>query len=85
VEIWQMVAGFMEQMRHSGQLEARRQQQNLTWVRDMTDQYVHKLIADNPAIAGPRREIEQAVLTGSISPTAAVRQIIAAIELGIRN
>jgi LAO/AO transport system kinase len=85
VEIWQMVAGFMEQMRHSGQLQARRQQQNLTWVRDMTDQYVQKLIADNPAIAGPRQEIEQAVLTGSISPTAAVRQIIAAIEEGLQN
>ena len=84
-EIWQVVSGFMEQMRQSGQLQARRQQQNLTWVRDMTDQYVQKLIADNPAIAGPRREIEQAVLSGALSPTAAVRQIIAAIEKGIRS
>jgi len=84
-EIWQVVSGFMEQMRQSGQLEARRQQQNLTWVRDMTDQYVQKLIADNPAIAEPRREVEQAVLAGSLSPTAAVRQIIAAIEKGLQK
>jgi LAO/AO transport system kinase len=79
-EIWRVVSGFMKQMRQSGQLEERRQQQNLTWVRDMTDQYVQKLIADNPAISGPRHEIEQAVLAGSVSPTAALRQIIGVIE-----
>jgi LAO/AO transport system kinase len=84
-EIWQMVSGFMGQMQQSGQIEARRQQQNLTWVRDMTDQYVQKLIADNPAIAGPRQAVEQAVLAGSISPTAALRKIIAAIEAGISS
>jgi LAO/AO transport system kinase len=79
-EIWQVISNFMEQMRQSGQIETRRKQQNLTWVRDMTDQYVQKMIADNPAIAGRRGEIEQAVLAGSLSPTTAVRQIIAAIE-----
>ena len=82
-EIWREVGVFMEQMRHSGQLHSRRQQQNLTWVREMTDQYVQKLIADNPAISGPRRQIEQAVLSGSLSPTTALRQIMAAIEKGL--
>ena len=82
-DIWQVICGFMEQMKQSGQLETRRQQQNLSWVRDMTGQYVQKLIDGNPYIAGPRREIEQAVLEGSVSPTSAVRQIIEAIEKGI--
>ena len=84
-EIWQMICGFMKQMRQSGQLEARRQQQNLSWLRDMTAQYVQKLIDGNPAIAEPRREIEQAVLTGQLSPTAALRQIMEVIEKGLRS
>jgi len=79
-DIWRMVCGFMERMRQSGQLEKRRQRQNLTWVREITAQYIQKLIDSNPAIAGPREALEQAVLEGSLSPTAAVRQIIAAIE-----
>ena len=79
-DIWQVVCDFMDQMRQSGQLEARRQQQNLAWVRDMAGQYVQKLIDGKAAIAGPRRAIEQAVLEGSMSPTAALRQIIAVME-----
>jgi LAO/AO transport system kinase len=79
-EVWQMISSFMQQMRQSGQLEARRQRQNLSWVQDMTDQYLHKLIAADPNIAGPRSQVEQAVLSGSLSPTAALRQIIAIIE-----
>ena len=79
-DIWQVVCGFMELMRQSGQLEKRRQQQNLTWVREITAQYIQKLVDANSAIAGPRQALEQAVLAGSLSPTAAVRQIIAAIE-----
>ncbi|MCL1976074.1 MAG: methylmalonyl Co-A mutase-associated GTPase MeaB [Firmicutes bacterium] len=82
-EIWEMIFRFMEQMRQSGQLEARRQQQNLSWVRDMTNQYVQKLIEGNPVIAGPRHAIEQAVLAGKTSPTAALRQIIEIIENGL--
>ena len=83
-EIWRTVRGFVEQMRQSGQLQTRRKQQNLTWVRDMTDQYIQKLIIGNPAIAGPRQAVEQAVLLGQISPTAALQQIVAAIEKGIQ-
>ncbi|MCL1855292.1 MAG: methylmalonyl Co-A mutase-associated GTPase MeaB [Clostridia bacterium] len=84
-DIWQVVCDFMEQMRQSGQLELRRQRQNLAWVQDMTSQYVQKLIDGNAAIAGPRQAIEQAVVAGSLSPTAALRQIIAAIEKGLGN
>jgi len=84
-EMWRVVCAFMEQMWQSGQLEARRQQQNLTWVQTMIDQYVQKLIAADPAIAGPRQAVEQAVLAGSLSPTTAVRQIIGIIEAAFEH
>jgi LAO/AO transport system kinase len=83
-EIWLVIRGFMEQMQQNGQLNARRQQQNLNWVRDMTDQYVQKLIAADPDIAGTRDQAEQDVLAGNISPTAALRRIIEAIEKRLR-
>ncbi|MDO4581619.1 MAG: methylmalonyl Co-A mutase-associated GTPase MeaB [Bacillota bacterium] len=79
-ELWATVEDFMAQMRESGLLEQRRQQQNLTWVREMTDDYVHNLIYRNPQIAGPMQSIEQQVLDGQISPTGALRQLIELIE-----
>jgi LAO/AO transport system kinase len=83
-EMWQVIEGFMEQMRQSGHLETRRQQQNLTWVREMTSQYVQKLVNENPSISTKRQIIEQATLSGGLSPTMALKQMIEAIEQGLR-
>ena len=83
-DVWQVVCDFMVHMKKSTQLDTLRQQQNLKWVKEMTAQYMQKLIEDNPAIAEQRRKTEQAVLAGSISPTAALRQIIEIIENGLR-
>jgi LAO/AO transport system kinase len=84
-EIWQVVRGFMERARQSGQLEERRRRQNLDWLQDMTGQYAQKLINNNPAIALARQEIEQAVLAGGVSPTAALQRIIAVIDKELKN
>ena len=82
-DIWQMVCRFMEQMRQNGQLEQLRMQQNLDWVRDMANQHLQRLVAGNPAICGPRQEIEQAMLAGEISPIMAARQINKVLEEGL--
>ena len=79
-DIWQVMLQYMEQMRGSGQLESRRQQQNLTWVREMTDDYIRTLLNTSEPIAGPRRAIEARVLDGSLAPTKALSEIVAVIE-----
>ena len=82
-EIWDVVETFMQQMRLNGSLEMRRKQQNLTWVREMVDLHLQKLIQENPSITQPRNEVEQAVLAGEITPSKAVRQIIGIIDENI--
>ena len=78
--IWQVMLEYMEQMKQTGQLEQRRQKQNLTWVREMTDDYFRSLLNTNPAIAEPRRAIEDRVLDGSLAPTKALSEIVAVIQ-----
>ena len=83
-EIWDVAMEYIDQMKGTGQLESRRQQQNLTWVREMTDDYFRNLIYKNPAIAGPRSEIEGRVLDGSLAPTKALSEIVAVIENSLK-
>ena len=75
---------YISQMKETGQLESRRQQQNLTWVREMTDDYFRNLIYKNPAIAEPREAIESRVLDGSLAPTKALSEIVAVIEASLK-
>lgn len=79
-EIWDVMVDYCRQMRASGQLDARRSQQNLTWVREMADDYFRNLLYNNPAIAAAREGIEAQVLAGEISPTKALGEIVDAIE-----
>ena len=83
-EIWDVAMEYIDQMKGTGQLESRRQQQNLTWVREMTDDYFRNLIYKNPAIAEPREAIESRVLDGSLAPTKALSEIVAVIEASLK-
>ena len=83
-EIWDVAMEYINQMKETGQLESRRQQQNLTWVREMTDDYFRNLIYKNPAIAEPREAIESRVLDGSLAPTKALSEIVAVIEASLK-
>ena len=78
---------YCRQMRASGQLEARRSQQNLTWVREMADDYFRNLLYNNPAIAAARESIEAQVLSGEIAPTKALNEIVETIraQFGLRE
>lgn len=86
-EIWDVMMDYCRQMRASGQLEARRSQQNLTWVREMADDYFRNLLYNNPAIAAAREGIEAQVLSGEIAPTKALNEIVETIraQFGLRE
>ena len=86
-EIWDVMMDYCRQMRASGQLEARRSQQNLTWVREMADDYFRNLLYNNPAIAAARESIEAQVLSGEIAPTKALNEIVETIraQFGLRE
>lgn len=79
-EIWDVITAFVEQMRISGLLQHRRQEQNLTWVKEMVDQYIRNLLLQNSQIAEKITNTENSVANGEMTPTAALRQIIAEID-----
>ncbi|MDO4732195.1 MAG: methylmalonyl Co-A mutase-associated GTPase MeaB [Bacillota bacterium] len=79
-ELWEVVQDFCTKMNASGVLQERRRQQNLTWVREMTNEYIHNMIYNDPEIASSHAAIEAHVLDGSMAPTRALREIISVIE-----
>ena len=79
-EIWETILGFIRQMTDSGQLQERRRQQNLAWVRDMTNSYFLNLLQTTPDIAEPMQCIERQVLAGEIAPTKGLQEIVEIIN-----
>jgi len=79
-EVWEVISTFVEQMRISGLLQRRRQEQNLTWVKEMVDQYIRNLLLLNPQIAQKIDNTENKVMNGELTPTSALRQIITLID-----
>ena len=79
-EIWEIILGFIRQTTDSGQLQERRRQQNLAWVRDMTNSYFLNLLQATPDIAEPMQHIERQVLAGEIAPTKGLQEIVEIIN-----
>ena len=79
-ELWNVVEDFCTKMNASGVLQDRRREQNLTWVREMTNEYIHNLIYKDPEIGSRQALVEQRVLEGTVAPTRALREIISVIE-----
>ena len=75
-EVWQAVVGFKEHMERSGQWEARRQAQLLSWVTATAEQEV---LATFHARQDPaeRARIDAALADGTLAPYAAVRKLLA--------
>jgi len=67
-------------VRESGFFQRRRYLQTLAWVESMAEEHLRNRMAQNSAVAACREDIRRRVLTGDISPTAAARELIDAME-----
>ena len=65
----------------SGELEMRRSQQRVTWMRDMLTDRLTSLLRTNTAVAENMRALEAKVAAGSLAPTRAVSEALALIGL----
>jgi len=65
----------------SGELEMRRSQQRVTWMRDMLTDRLTGLLRTNTAVAENMRALEAKVAAGSLAPTLAVSEALALIGL----
>lgn len=79
-DIWRVVEEFRKTVSDSGFLRERRRQQTLTWVRSMTEEYLHNRISRNAGLAGWTEKIENEVAQEKIAPTLAARRIIEKME-----
>jgi LAO/AO transport system kinase len=75
-EIWTIVEEHRNQLSAIGALEQRRRHQALAWMWSLVDEGLRQAVRQHPWI----EDLEQDVLEGSVTPTAAARQILGAFE-----
>jgi LAO/AO transport system kinase len=77
-EVWDVVGEFRRQTTTSGMFEQRRRTQVLDWSRDLLQQELWRAFSSNPDVVKTWPDIEQRLLAGKISPSAAVRTLLIA-------
>lgn len=80
MEMWDVIMDFMNRMTESGTLDARRKQQTLEWVHHMTDEHIHNMIYQNPAVIAEIQKTEELIMDSQISATMAAHNLIERIE-----
>ena len=79
-EIWDVVLQYIDQMKKTGQLEQRRAAQNLTWLKEMTSDYLMNLFLRDEAVSAAREAVEKQVMEGTLAPTKALSLIAEALD-----
>jgi LAO/AO transport system kinase len=81
-EMWDKVVEHRRVMTASGEFEARRQAQRVTWMRDMLTDRFAGLLRSDPAVAARVRELEHDVGAGRLTPPLAVAEVMRLVGLG---
>lgn len=75
-ELWEVIQVFKKLTTESGVFQKRRDSQLLDWMHAMIDEHLHNLFFGDAVITGRMPEIREAVLSGTISPTQAVAELV---------
>jgi len=79
-DIWQVILDFIGIMQKNGQLQTKRQQQTLSWVKQVAEEHIRSIIKQNPRIQDRMVQLEKQLLAGNVSATLATGDLIAIIE-----
>lgn len=79
-ELWEKVEKHRRIMKEAGALEERRRRQRVRWLWSMVEEGLLGLLKDRPDLASRSRDLENAVARGSLTATAAARQLLAAFR-----
>lgn len=79
-ELWKVMQTFRQQMQEKGTFKKRRQSQTLDWVYSMIGEHLHTLFFRNQVVKGRLPQVEEAVVSGKVSPGQAVDELIALFE-----
>ena len=73
--LWAQVLAHKEKMTASGELAARRREQQVKWMWTMLEERLTARLRSDPAVRGKLRQAEAAVAAGKLAPTLAVEEI----------
>ena len=79
-EIWRQVLAHRQRLAGAGLLAARRQRQLIGWTWAMVRERLLAQLRENPAVLRLAPTLEQRVLAGTLTPTQAADQILAALH-----
>jgi LAO/AO transport system kinase len=74
-ELWAQVLAHKEKMTGSGELAARRREQQVKWMWTMLEERLTARLRSDPAVRAKLRQAETAVAAGRLAPTLAVEEI----------
>jgi LAO/AO transport system kinase len=80
-ELWQQVLAHRERMTKSGELAARRREQQVKWMWSMLEERMLARLKTDPGLRTRLPQIEAAVAEGRLSATLAVEEIAAALGI----
>ena len=78
--IWELIAEHHELLSANGELEKRRKQQLLGWMWSLVDEGLRAAVRDRPEVASKLADLEEDVLHGKRTPTAAAERILNAFR-----
>ena len=76
-ELWAQVVAHKEKMGATGELAARRREQQVKWMWTMLEERLTARLRSDPAVRGKLKAAETAVAAGKLAPTLAVEEIAA--------
>ena len=80
-ELWEIIRIFREKTTESGVWKKRRDGQLLDWMNSMIDEHLHNLFFDDAVVRGRMPEVKSAILSGEISPTQAVGELLSVFDV----
>jgi LAO/AO transport system kinase len=79
-DLWSKVIAYRDKMTATGELAARRREQQVKWMWSMLEERLTARLRSDATIRAKLRTAEAAVAAGKLAPTLAVEQIAALIE-----
>jgi len=80
-ELWQQIETHKQKMTASGELAARRREQQVKWMWTMLEERLTARLRSDGAVRAKVKQAEAQVAAGQLSPTLAVEQIAALLEV----
>jgi LAO/AO transport system kinase len=80
-ELWGHVAAHRDTLTASGELAARRREQQVKWMWAIFEDRMRGRLATDPALKAKLPKLEAAVAAGKLSPAMAAEEIAAALGL----